>query len=323
MLNFKLLKKVYVLSFLVYIIVFSLSVRAGTLSCSVTTTCPSGVIAYRMSSTTNAHTELGTQTNYPNMICCTGVSGLSNSCSGTFDTTLKLSSTTNAHVEKNTFSNFTQNACLSVPTGGSVTVGYQSSNCNGYDTTLGSIQNDTNSHVGSPNSYNNKICASANSPQSITFSISDNTIGFGQLLSTASRYATGDIIGSLTDTTHAHTITAGTNAVDGYTISIQGNTLTSGGNTIDAIGSSATPSNIGIKQFGVRATVNSGTGTVSPPYNTSNWALDTVSFPDIVLNGIGDGISSDFGMRYLSNINASAPSGSYSAVLTYTITSNF
>ncbi len=296
---------------------------AGTLSCSVTTTCPTGAIIYRMSSTTNAHGELATQSNYTNMICCTGITGISNSCSGTFATALKFSSTTNAHAEKSTFSNFSNNACISIPTGGSVSIGYQASNCTGYDTTLGSIESDINSHIGDSLAYTNKICGTANGTQSLTFSISDNTIGFGTLLAVSTRYATGDTFGASVDTADSHTLSASTNVSGGYSISLNGTTLTSAANTITAMGGTATASSIGSKQFGLRIISNSGTGIAVSPYNTSNWAFDTATFPDTIVTGVGDGSASVLGMRYISNISASTPDGSYSAVLTYVMTVNF
>lgn len=60
----------------------------------------------------------------------------------------------------------------------------------------------------------------------VTLSISDNTIGFGSLLSSAARWATGDTLGSGTSTS-AHTITASTSSSAGYTLYVQGDTLTS------------------------------------------------------------------------------------------------
>ncbi|HEV2601811.1 MAG TPA: hypothetical protein VGT41_05985, partial [Candidatus Babeliales bacterium] len=116
----------------------------ATLSCSVTTavlcTSPSVVIV-RMSSTTNAHAELPSQVtaNYANsVICCTGVTSLSNTCTNSFAIAVKLVSTTNSHVEQNTNSNYSNNACISAPIG-TMTVAYQDTNCTGYDTTLGSM----------------------------------------------------------------------------------------------------------------------------------------------------------------------------------------
>lgn len=148
---------------------------AGTLSCSVATSCPSGTVIFRMSGTTNTHAELPAQSNYTQLVCCSGVTGLSNSCSGTFATALKLSGTTNAHVEQNSQSNYANSACISVPSGGSVSIGYQSTNCTGFDTTLGSMTGTTNAHVGDGTSYTTKICATAAGAGTLTVDIVDAT----------------------------------------------------------------------------------------------------------------------------------------------------
>jgi len=155
---------ILICAFFVFFLFYAVKVlktSAGTLSCSVTTSCPSGVVIWRMSGTSNAHAELPSQSNYSQLVCCSGVPGLSNSCTGTFATVLKLSRTTNAHVEQNTQTNYTHNVCISVPAGGSVSVGYQANNCIGYDTTLGSMSGPTNAHVGDSTAYTTKICATA------------------------------------------------------------------------------------------------------------------------------------------------------------------
>lgn len=301
---------------------------AGTLSCTVATTCPSGTVIYRMSDTSNAHGELASQSNYTQLVCCSGVAGLGNSCSGTYATALKLSGVTNAHTEQNTESNYAQSACISVPSGGAVSIGYQASNCTGYDTTLGSINGTTNAHAGDASAYTTKVCGTASgaAPQTLTFSISDNTIGFGNLSSSGARYATGDTAGNSSDSADAHTISIATNASSGYTLTLNGSTLTCGacgGATVTAIGAAAAASSPGSEQFGLRAAVNSGTGAVAGPYNTSNWALDTAAFPDEVASGSGDSATTVYGVRYIANISSASDSGNYTTVLTYTATATF
>lgn len=141
---------------------------AGTLSCSITTAgACSGTVIWRMTATTNAHAELASQSTAAyanNVVCCTGVSGMGTSCSGTFATALKLSGTTNGHAEQNSFSNYANSACISVPSGGSVSIGYQSTNCTGFDTTLGSMSATTNAHTGNTTAYTTKICGTATAP---------------------------------------------------------------------------------------------------------------------------------------------------------------
>lgn len=162
-------RKAFICIFILAIVVVSFfygnKARAGTLSCSVTTAAGcTGTIIYRMSGASDAHLELPTQSTAAydgNVVCCTGVAGLDISCSGVFDTVLKLSGVTNAHAEQNSQSLYANSACMSVPNGGSVLVDYQESNCNGFDTTLGSMWGTTNAHVGDGTAYTTKICASA------------------------------------------------------------------------------------------------------------------------------------------------------------------
>ena len=160
--------------------------------------------------------------------------------------------------------------------------------------------------------------------QSLTFSISDNTVGFGSLSSVSSVYATGDTLGTTSTSSMAHTISVSTTAPGGYIMTIDGNTLTGGVGIIKAIGNTATTAQTGIDQFGLSASVSSGTGSVSAPYSTiSLFALATSSFPSTVATGIGDNITSLFNLRYLGNINALTNSGSYTSILTYTVTGVF
>jgi hypothetical protein len=299
---------------------------AGTLSCTVSTSCPSGTVIYRMSATGNAHAELASQSNYSQLVCCSGVSGLSNSCSGTFATALKLSGTSNAHAEQNSQSNYANSACISVPSGGSVSVGYQSTNCSGFDTTVGSINGTTNAHVGDGTAYTTKICATASGGSgTLTFSISDNSIGFGTLVSSGPRYATGDTVGSASETV-SHTITASTNASSGYVITVQGATLTSGSDTITAIGGTSAASSPGSEQYGLRITASGGNGSVTSPYNHASnyaYAADASTADEIASDADGDDVTTTYSIRYLGNVSAATEAGSYTATMTYVITANF
>jgi len=146
--------------------------KAVPLSCSViaSSTCTAisgGVVILRMSGSSNAHAALPSQPNASydgNVICCSGVFGLSNTCSGAYVTTsvLRLNGATNAHVQQS--GSYPNRTCLSVPTGGSVSLFYGAS-CSGYDTTLGSMSAADNAHVGNAAAYpSNLICASASFP---------------------------------------------------------------------------------------------------------------------------------------------------------------
>lgn len=157
-------------SLLVATIFLAQSAYAGTLSCSVTTAAScTGTTILRLSNASGGHVELPSQANgnyAGNVICCSGPSGLGNSCTtGATTTVLRLSGATNAHTEQAGQTNVNynaNNACISVGTGGTVSIGYQSSNCSGYDTTLGSMSAITNAHVGSSPVYSSiQICGSA------------------------------------------------------------------------------------------------------------------------------------------------------------------
>lgn len=249
--------------------------------------------------------------------------GLGNSCSGNFDTVAKLSSTTNAHVEQKTQTNYLNSACISVNTG-TISTSYQSTNCNGHDAILASISGVTNAQIGNSSAYSTKICADANVPQSLSFNVSDNTIGFGSLTSASARFATGDLLGSGAET-EAHTLTASTNAFSGYTITVQGATLTSGVNTISAIGGTNTASAAGTEQFGLRMTATGGSGAVTAPYAASGFAYaGTASTASQVASAAtGDSIATTYSVRYLANVANNTLAGNYQATLTYIITSNF
>ena len=159
------LKKVFLLIF-VFIVAFLAGVGllkvayAGTLSCTIRTSACSGgeTEIFEMQNTTNSHAGLPSAS-YNNLVCCSGVTDLGNSCSGTFATVLKLSGTTNAHIQQT--GSYAQSACIQAPSGGSVSIGYQSTNCSGFDTTLASMSGASNAHVGNTTAYTTKICATA------------------------------------------------------------------------------------------------------------------------------------------------------------------
>jgi hypothetical protein len=159
---------------------------------------------------------------------------------------------------------------------------------------------------------------------SLTFAISDNSIGFGNLSSGAARYATGDTLGSGSETV-AHTFDVTTNAPSGYLVTVSGATLTDGAKSIDAIGGSSAASSAGSEQFGIRVTASGGSGTASSPYNhASNYAYDGVSVPDEVASAAtGDNTLTTYSVRYLGNISPTTEAGSYSSTLTYVVTGNF
>lgn len=303
----------------------SVPVEAGTLSCSVTTAtaCTSpAVVILRMGAATNTHSELSTQSTAAyasNVICCTGVTGLGNTCGGTFATVAKLAAVTNSHIEENTGSTFTNNACMSV-TAGTVTVGYQASNCTGFDTTLASIPTATNSQIGSPASYTTKICGTAAAgSQTLSFSLGSNTVNLSALSSVAA------VSGS-------HTLNVSTNAASGMTVTVTGTTLTFGTNTITACATGCT-SNNSSNQFGINLVANTTPAVGLAPSGSApiGVAVTNYGIANTFRFASGETIASSAGaindttytVSYLANISALQPAGNYRANLEYVATANF
>jgi hypothetical protein len=283
-----------------------------------------------MSGSTNAHAELPSQSTAVynnNVVCCTGVTGLGSSCSGNYETFAKLSGTTstNSHVELATQSNYTQKACLSSTFAGDViTIAYQPTNCTGYDTTLFSMEKTpTNSMVGSPASYTNKVCASVFS-QSISFNISASSAGFGNLNPSGLRYATASGVGSSSET-EAYNLTASTNDPSGYIVLMGGDTLKKNTSVITPIGGTNITPSIGSKAFGVRAVATGGVGAVMTPYNGSGFAYDAsgTNFTSIAQATSGNGVATTYSIRTVATIDSLLDPGTYSTNLTYVVTANF
>ncbi len=319
----------------IFLIVMSLPIyRAyGALSCSITTagSC-GGTILLKMSGTSNAHAELPSFSNYnSNVVCCTGVTGLGNSCAATNNAVIaRLSGTTgtNTHVEKNDQTNGNYNlekACLSSSyLGDIITIGYQSSNCTGYDTTLFSMEKSTtNSQIGIPSAYNNKVCAKVFS-QTISFNISTTSAGFGSLSPTGLRYATADGLGSSSEV-GAYTLGVSTNAPYGYIVMLQGDAPKKGALVINPIGSTNTTPTAGSKAFGIRAVASGGIGTVATPYSGSGFAYDATgtTFTTVASASTGDGVNTNYSIRSVATIDSLLDPGIYSTNLTYVVTANF
>ncbi|MFA6251398.1 MAG: hypothetical protein WC603_02110 [Candidatus Paceibacterota bacterium] len=302
-------------------------------SCSVTTAVGcSGTVILRMSGSTNAHPELPSESNAnyaSNVVCCTGIVGLGNSCSGNYAIVGKLSSATNGHFQENTYGTYGNNFCLSSTTpGDEITIGYQNTNCSGYDTTLFSTSSSDNGTVGDGNAYTRKICGTV-TPLYISFSISDNSIYFGNLRSSGACWAQGTDPGAVVcpsqTETEAFNMTASTNATSGYSITVQGPTLTldGGGDTITPLGSN-TFSNPGTEQFGIRFTATGGAGTVTVPYAASGYAyVADANTSDEVASSVGDSATTTYSARYIANISNVTEAGTYSANHTYILTGTF
>jgi len=168
----------------------------------------------------------------------------------------------------------------------------------------------------------NQVDITATVPQSLTFSISDTSISFGNLSAVAPRYASGTASGD-TSEVEAHNIIVGTNAANGYTMTVGGSTLTYGANTITAIGAANTASSVGTEQFGLRLTASGGSGSVTAPYAAAGFAFDTGAFPDQIASASGATTNTTYSARYLANITASTEAGAYTGAVTYVATANF
>ena len=167
-----------------------------------------------------------------------------------------------------------------------------------------------------------QVAVTAVVPETLTFTISSSTIGFGTLTSASARFATNDSLGSASEV-EAHNIVVGTNAANGYTMTATGTTLTYGINTINAIGNTNTASAIGTEQFGLRMTATGGTGTVSAPYAAAGFAYNSTTLPTTVATAVGASANTTYSVRYLSNIAALTEAGRYTTAITYSATANF
>ncbi len=165
-----------------------------------------------------------------------------------------------------------------------------------------------------------------NIEQEVSFSISDNSIGFGEVSHMQTKYASGDSSGSLSEVS-AHTLSASTNAANGYTIQISGPTLSciscGPGIVIDAIGDVAESPTVGSEQFGIRAATLTGSGIVSSPYDSSDWAYAGESNVDVLATGFGDSQTTDYEVNYMTNISQDTDAGIYRTFITFTMTATF
>lgn len=235
----------------------------AALSCSVTTqaACTGGsVTLLRMSGSTNAHAELPSQsnTNYDNnVICCSSSSSIGNSCSAfNKQIFLKLSGVTNGTVQETSVNTYGTDACLSDSVGNdTITVGYQNSNCSGYDTTLASISSTDNAHIGDGSAYTRKVCATV-TPQTISFDIDTATTD----TNTSPLYTVD--LGTLTITQASNSDNSTVNS-----IWVDLDTNASGGAVVTVLSS-----NSGLKSTSVPTSIiTSSTGTMAP--GVANYGL--------------------------------------------------
>jgi hypothetical protein len=164
------------------------SISSTGLTCSVKSDCSGAgeVPIFRMSSTNNAMAGTVTGSSYTNIVCCSGVTGLGNSCSGNFAKVLKLSSSDNAHVENVNNANYGTEVCISGPAAGvDCDYSYSSTSCPTDYVCLASISSSessfTNAHVGDCNAYTNKVCCKV--PPTLILTVQAIVDGTGEYLS--------------------------------------------------------------------------------------------------------------------------------------------
>lgn len=170
------------------------------------------------------------------------------------------------------------------------------------------------------------VSVTATVDPSVTFSISDVTIGFGTLDATAARYANGAGTGSAS-VTPAHTFSLGTNAASGVSLTYNGATLTAGTPTIsvatitgDADGTPTT------EQFAISFDDNGSAFTFadSSAYDeNSNNAKFVASTTLPILSTSAPIAATTIDAHYLANISAATEAGAYSTSITYIATGTF
>ena len=172
-----------------------------------------------------------------------------------------------------------------------------------------------------------QVSVTATVDNSLTFSISDPTIGFGTLVTANARFANGATTGTNGPTSAAaHTLAIATNAPTGYNITYNGATLTSGADTISVATITSDEDGVpGSAQFAIGFTT-SGNATIATAYNqvtpTFNYSFVAGAATQIVSETVPTATET-ISAFYLANISGTTPAGSYSTTLTYIATANF
>ena len=163
----------------------------------------------------------------------------------------------------------------------------------------------------------------------ITFTISDTTVGFGTLTTGSASWATGDTNGVTSapaDSSGAHEMPLATNAASGYSITYNGATLTSGGNTIDVATISedddGTPAS---EQFALGLDDNGGNATIVSAYDlaTANSYSFVAGTTTTVASETIATATETFDVQYIANVAGLTEAGSYTTNITWIATGNF
>lgn len=172
-----------------------------------------------------------------------------------------------------------------------------------------------------------QVAVSATVDPTITFTVSDNAIGFGSLSASAATWANGAATGSATDTS-AHNLTIATNAQSGYAVTYNGATLTSGSNTIDVASiTNDADGTQGSEQFGMGFSTD-GNATIATGYDhnatptSRDWTFVASTTTTIVSETVSTATET-ISAFYLANIAATTQAGSYTTTITYIATAVF
>lgn len=167
--------------------------------------------------------------------------------------------------------------------------------------------------------------SSASSSQTLTFAISTSTVYFGTVSFVQARYASSTGAGGSTTEVEAHTLSAKTDATNGYSVTVKGGTLSFGTTTIPGLGATSSTSNPGTEQFGLRMTAAGGSGAVNSIYAGSGFAFaaSTSTASQVASSTVGDNATTTYSVRYLVNIAGTTRSANYTTNLVYIITANF
>ncbi len=308
--------KYFLPSLIIVSVLLPASYIYAALSCSVTTQTSCNTSGYttllRMSGSTNGHAELPSQSNSnydANVVCCSGISSLGNSCSGNYQIFNKISAVTNAHVQETSVNTYGTNACISDSIGNdTITVGYQNTNCSGYDTTLLSMSASDNASVGDGSAYTRKVCATVTQP-TLTFDL-DTASDFHNGESSApysvalGTLTTGSV--AVSDDSSIRMIVAegDTNAAGGMIVTVMNTNGASGLKSVsvpaDTIPSATAPMAAGTANYGLCVASSGLTGfSRATAYNTTcalasgtNNVVGLTSTPADILNSAGAPVTS-------------------------------
>ena len=180
---------------------------------------------------------------------------------------------------------------------------------------------------------NDQISISGVVDPTLTFSISDNSIGFGAITSAAVRYVTGDLLGSATEAANGSpsTVSVSTNGTGGVVVEIKDTNSNSASGLYSStagvektIPSAASTSvTLGNEGFGVYGK-NSSNITLSEAFDndsTSDLAISTTFQTIASTSGPVD--SGSFDISAKAGVSGSTPAGNYADTLTVVATGKF